>query len=177
MRKLLLIFFTLTCLSFHSSASHIAGGGFVLTWLHDSVYHLQLIMTREFSRSVTLFDNSIIIGRFAKSDDTRITTDSMHLDSIKSNLFDTNYCYKSNPGVSYEVGYYNRIITFSPKIYNDAAGYYISFERCCRNLNVTNISDPGLAGISYYLEIPTPSLFFNSSPRCNSIYGKILCKQ
>jgi hypothetical protein len=66
-------------------------------------------------------------------------------------------------------------IDLFPGQFDDPQGYYISWERCCRNYNLTNIfsQDPSFgnqnAGQTFYLEFPPlmkgGEIFYNSSPR------------
>jgi hypothetical protein len=55
---------------------------------------------------------------------------------------------------------YTTTLNLDPDIFNDPAGYYVSWERCCRNYNITNIfSDTPILGATYagqtfYLEFP-----------------------
>ena len=69
--------------------------------------------------------------------------------------------------------FYSTTVTLSSAIYNDPEGYYIAWERCCRNYGITNIfSDPPggpqFAGQTFYLEFPAVvkngQPFINSSP-------------
>lgn len=70
---------------------------------------------------------------------------------------------------------YTAVVTLHPSEFADPAGYYLSWERCCRNYNITNVfsNDPlasGLyAGQTFYLEFPPVTMngepFYNSSPR------------
>lgn len=68
---------------------------------------------------------------------------------------------------------------FDPNKFSDPMGYYLVWERCCRNYNITNIisripdnnnpNDPNAAGQTFYLEFPPVAKdgvpFINSSPR------------
>ncbi|HLL93788.1 MAG TPA: gliding motility-associated C-terminal domain-containing protein [Spirosoma sp.] len=69
-------------------------------------------------------------------------------------------------------------VTF-PQTYNDAGGYYMSWERCCRNAAINNINDPGGAGSTFYLEFPAPFMgttpFTNSSPVFSIAQGDYIC--
>lgn len=66
-------------------------------------------------------------------------------------------------------------IDFDPEVYDDPQGYYISWERCCRNYTLTNVfsENPEVgspsAGQTFYLEFPSMKqdneIFVNSSPR------------
>lgn len=66
-------------------------------------------------------------------------------------------------------------LKLSPTMYNDPEGYYVAWERCCRNYSITNIfsEDPNrggtkFAGQTFYLEFPAlrrnGQNFINSSP-------------
>lgn len=55
-------------------------------------------------------------------------------------------------------GTYNAQLTLKSADYSDADGYYIVWERCCRNDDINNIKLPGSNGMVFYLEFP-PSLY------------------
>jgi gliding motility-associated-like protein len=63
---------------------------------------------------------------------------------------------------------YSQSITLSPQIYTSPNGYYLVWERCCRNGVISNIYNPGAAGQAFYLEFPAVVQngrpFYNSSP-------------
>jgi gliding motility-associated-like protein len=67
--------------------------------------------------------------------------------------------------------YYTKRIILDPLKYSDPDGYYIVWERCCRNadvVNINNISGTNV-GMTYILEFPAVTkdgkIFENSSPR------------
>ncbi|MEO7991935.1 MAG: gliding motility-associated C-terminal domain-containing protein [Chryseolinea sp.] len=70
---------------------------------------------------------------------------------------------------------YSTIVTLADVEYDDPEGYYIVWERCCRNYTITNIfsQDTQLGGIgagqTFFLEFPpivkNGEPFINSSPR------------
>ncbi|HNP94343.1 MAG TPA: gliding motility-associated C-terminal domain-containing protein, partial [Cyclobacteriaceae bacterium] len=69
------------------------------------------------------------------------------------------------------------VITLDPAIFNEEEGYYVAWERCCRNYTITNIfsEDPApqnggiAAGQTFLLDFPpvvkNGQPFINSSPR------------
>ena len=63
---------------------------------------------------------------------------------------------------------YSSAVQFDPALFDDTAGYYIVWETCCRNQNVTNIDVPQTRGMIYYLSFPAirqnGQYFRNSSP-------------
>lgn len=53
-------------------------------------------------------------------------------------------------------------------------GYHLLVERCCRNGNIVNLSNPGSIGQTYYCFIP-PDPVINSSPVFNDIPVPFIC--
>jgi gliding motility-associated-like protein len=78
-----------------------------------------------------------------------------------------------------------RILSFrlrkrqDPGLYNNTAGYYITWERCCRNLNIVNILNPAETGMVFYAEFPPVVKnnlpFLNSSPLLPPMPPDYLC--
>ena len=61
---------------------------------------------------------------------------------------------------------YSTEFTLEPQDFADPEGYYISWERCCRNVSVDNLVNPTGAGMNYVAEIPP--LYKNGAPFVNS---------
>jgi hypothetical protein len=66
-----------------------------------------------------------------------------------------------------------------PLQFTDEEGYYITWDRCCRNANVINILGSGGAGMQYILDIPplykNNQPFINSSPILNKPLSDYAC--
>jgi hypothetical protein len=67
---------------------------------------------------------------------------------------------------------YTAVIELSPDTFGDPGGYYVSWQRCCRNYQITNIySQPiggGIyAGQTFYLEFP--AVIKDGQPFVNSL--------
>ncbi|RZK52198.1 MAG: gliding motility-associated C-terminal domain-containing protein, partial [Hymenobacter sp.] len=64
---------------------------------------------------------------------------------------------------------YRSTIQLPAGTYNGAQGYYVAVERCCRNFAIGNISQPGAAAQTFYLEFPAVvrngQPFRDSTPR------------
>jgi gliding motility-associated-like protein len=71
-------------------------------------------------------------------------------------------------------GVYMGSITLSPQKYSDDAGYYVVWERCCRNGDINNIKQPGTTGMVFYLEFP-PLRVVDSSPEFQFPNGQYIC--
>ncbi|WP_234733715.1 gliding motility-associated C-terminal domain-containing protein [Tellurirhabdus bombi] len=67
---------------------------------------------------------------------------------------------------------YSATRTFDWRTYNDPQGYYIVWERCCRNNNVSNIANPVNVGMVFYLEFPPMNV--NGNFRLNSTPSYII---
>lgn len=72
-------------------------------------------------------------------------------------------------------GIYQATISLSLADFNDPQGYYIIWERCCRNDDVNNILLPGSSGMVFYLEFP-PLSTPNTSPAFSFPNGEYICK-
>lgn len=54
--------------------------------------------------------------------------------------------------------------------------YFITYQRCCRNNTISNISDPGGSGATYFIELtPEAQASCNNSPTFNNFPPVILC--
>ena len=74
---------------------------------------------------------------------------------------------------------YSIDLTLDPNVFNDAAGYYMTWERCCRNGSIVNIQKPEDAGSTFYLEFPAllngTTRITNSSPVFTIPKGDYAC--
>ncbi len=65
--------------------------------------------------------------------------------------------------------YYAAEVVFNTQQYTNPLGYYMVWERCCRNRTIDNIIAPEDAGQTFYMEFPPMqngrTQFINSSPR------------
>lgn len=76
-------------------------------------------------------------------------------------------------------GTYSRDIQFDPANYTDPGGYYMVWERCCRDNAITNLANPVDVGMVFYLEFPAMlrngAAFTNSSPVFDQPNGLYIC--
>lgn len=71
-------------------------------------------------------------------------------------------CMSLPNSVCVEQGIYTYFLELEPR----QGGYYVIYQRCCRNNSILNLSNPGRQGSSYYAFIPGPEVApVNSSPR------------
>lgn len=181
MKRLILLLFCV--IAFEASASHIVGGEFEIRYVpgSDFRYNIRLIVyfDKLFGQDGAR-DLQITCRIFRKHDDVL-------MESVQLVLFDSidvEYTQKECNIGSIETqkliyAMANGATKFlNPTKYNHPAGYYIVWERCCRNYQIDNIyseqpepgndHDPDAAGQAFYLEFPpvvkNGEPFINSSP-------------
>ena len=172
MKKILL---TLLCVwAFPVAASHIVGGEFEIIHISGNQYRVNLVLYfDELNGNIGARDPIVDARIFRKRDNALMMDLSLPL----SNQTPVNYtqpaCSKGEIVTSRIV--YTGVVTLSSQQFSDAQGYYLAWERCCRNYTITNIysNDPlsggQYAGQTFYLEFPPVVKdglpFINSSPK------------
>lgn len=176
-----LIPFVFWLLAIPAGASHIVGGEFELLYLGNYRYEVNLILyfdERNGAEGNKDQDVTIYAKIFRKKDGAF--------------MLDVPISYVQERTVNYTIPecrideletsrmFHSTIVTLSPQEFNDPEGYYIVWERCCRNYNIDNIvsetagtdpdfPNPNSAGQTFYLEFPPVTRggvpFVNSSPQ------------
>ncbi len=160
-RWLFFIFFILT--GFSSQAYHIAGGDITTQWIGGNTFRVKLTLYRDCSNiNAADFDPTIIIAAYTLNGS--VLQDTFHVDitQVDSLSLAGAGCVPP-PSVCMQKGDYIRNIVLPPS----SGGYYLVWERCCRNSTVTNLSNPDRTGMTFYHEMADPVLN-NSSPVFNS---------
>lgn len=85
----------------------------------------------------------------------------------------TNYnCIKIAPNACVDAYEYNTTFTLPPI----KGGYYLSFQRCCRNSTINNLYNPLSLGENIWTHInDTTGIGFNSSPAFKNLPPNFLC--
>lgn len=160
-------------LSWKAHATHIVGGGFDLQWVSGSTYRLTLVVYRDCT-SLTGFNDVLFVGVFDKSTNRMVDSFGMTLGNTGKINPAFAQCVTEVPGCT-EKAIYTRLIDLPPSVYNNTSGYYISWERCCRNGIIQNIVNPREASMTFYAEIPSPRLYINSTPKLAVNPFTVLC--
>lgn len=172
MKKIILIFFCL--LAFPVAASHIVGGEFEIIYISGNSYRVNLILYfDELNGSIGAKDLTVNARIFRKRDNVLMKEVYLPLDSETPVSYTQPACSQGYIVTSRLL--YTNVIQLTPQQFSDAQGYYLSWERCCRNYKITNVysNDPlaggQYAGQTFYLEFPPVVVdgkpFINSSPR------------
>ncbi|MCB0496128.1 MAG: gliding motility-associated C-terminal domain-containing protein [Cyclobacteriaceae bacterium] len=155
-------------------ASHIVGGEFELLHVAGNIYQLNMNLYFDvINGNPGARDPQADVRIYSKSDNTRIMDVTLPFVSQSKVEYFQPDC--SNGEIITDKLIYSASITLDSDVFNDPAGYYIVWERCCRNYTITNIisNDPSTggqyAGQTFYLEFPpvvkNGEEFINSSPQ------------
>lgn len=162
-------------LHWNTIATHIVGGVFSLQYISGNRYQLKLRVYRDALNGAANFDPVVSVGIFDLATNAKKNELQLNLTSSVVLPFTGTPCQTALPPGITEEGRYIDTITLNPSIYNNTAGYYFSYERCCRNGVISNILNPGDAGISIYMTIPSPRLYRNSTPDLNMNPNVLFC--
>ncbi len=177
-----LSFLLILCFGFIPTikATHIIGGEFEVLQRTGDIYDIYLnLYFDQVNGNTGAFDQQITIAIFEKNTNIRmeqlvlpVFTDSIvpyeNPDCAVADLDIRRIRYKTTGDFKFSSNY------------DDPGGYYIVFDRCCRNNIITNIAAPQNAGMLFYLEFPpiyqsNGDLTNYSSPVFNVIYTRYAC--
>ena len=119
-------------------------------------------------------DQSVELLFYRKRDNQLIQKFSLPFVSSQKVTYQNQACAAFRSLKTVE-GTYNAHLTLKSADYSDAEGYYIVWERCCRNDDINNIQSPGSNGMVFYLEFP-PLSSSNSAPEFSFPNGDYICK-
>src|SRR6185437_2762537 len=181
-------------ISLSVEASHIVGGEFQLYW--KGGYHYALEMNFYYddinaAQGLLQDDMHITVAIYAKNPfGFDYLMDTVTLKRISDNIIPYEYvkCTDYNSSqvrtrlLKYVVKNNSETIELDPTVYNNPYGYYVVWERCCRNAQIRNIVDPGNTGQVFYMEFPNLSkppseggYEFNSEPLFKTLTGDFPC--
>jgi gliding motility-associated-like protein len=165
-----------------AQATHIVGGEFEL--LHQlnsrnsSTHRLNLnLYFDDINGNPSAEDATVTVGIFSKRTNNLVGT--AVLPRVSTELVDYTNSACTVSSLRTRLIRYGVDVTLNTATFNDPGGYYVSWERCCRNNAITNITGPGQAGSAFYLEFPAvvngTTAFINSSPVFGKAKGDYIC--
>ncbi|PKK38318.1 hypothetical protein BWI96_00575 [Siphonobacter sp. SORGH_AS_0500] len=176
---LLLLFSTLA-----AWATHIVGGELQVESLRASLYggthriYLNLYFD-DINGNRGADDPSVTISIFRKKDNARMSDLVMPRLTDEIIPYSNPLCSTSAASLRTRLIRYGSEVIFRQEVFNDPDGYYLVWERCCRNNIINNIVSPSSAGTAFYLEMPAlyqnNRVFVNSSPRFETVKGDFIC--
>ncbi len=165
--KRLLITGTLVLLTCISKAFHIVGGEIEFVYLSDGRYRINLIQYFDQAQNLNPGpDPSVTVSIFRNGDNQLMSSHILQIASAEIVEYTNIECAIDELQTLRVL--YSVEIELSPALYASQNGYYIQWERCCRNQDIDNIVNPSATGMNYVLEIPplmkNGKVFRNSSP-------------
>ena len=174
---------TLLLSSGSSWATHIIGGDVSMRAVgtKPGLFRLQLNQYWDETKTGTgNRDPSVRLLVYRKQNPVLIEAITLNLQETLPLTFDNVVCAKLRNLSFTEARYYDTY-QFDPKLYTDPGGYYIVWERCCRNDALTNVDSSVPAGLAmtFYIEFPpmtkNGTAFVNSSPDFRLPNGDYIC--
>ncbi|MFD2245177.1 gliding motility-associated C-terminal domain-containing protein [Pontibacter ruber] len=167
MRLRLLLLSLLILLATHVNATHIVGGEFEMRHIAGANYRLTLNLYFDVvNGDPGALDRFITVNFFDKGTNRLMMSQEMTIRSQELVKYTSIDC-TSDKLVTRKIVYYEDIVLPS-NVFNNQLGYYVVWERCCRNRTISNIVQPEDAAQAFYMEFPPVvkggSPFINSSP-------------
>ncbi len=176
------LFFILFVSSMSVHANHILGGNFELNNTGSNGYYelkLNLFFDKA-RRAISAADNNLKVAIYRKSDNKLMKSMTLTSSQLQGTpLVYTNERCAATQGLNIAIISFTENLYLDPSLYDDSQGYYIVWDRCCRN-EATNIANSLNTGMLFYLEFPpllkSGAEFKNSSPRFVAPNGEYICK-
>ncbi len=159
-------------------ASHIVGGGLTYRHMANNTFEFRLDFYKDCSPSSFDFPyDPLRICIYSKTDHTPLDTIELRaVETRKLTYGNTDCLIGSINCVNKRV--YSGTVELDPNKYMAPAGYYASWEICCRNYSIKNIVGADESGMVYYMEFPAitgPYAKQNSSPVFTKDPNNFLC--
>lgn len=163
------------------SARHIIGGVMTYDCLGNDRYEFTLRVYRDCNCTNCAeldFTAEIGVYRCANGTDCGFQTQATPYTSISVPLASSSFVDEPDypclvpPNVCGEEGIYRFTLTLP----QSDESYWVSYQRCCRNVTITNIVNPEDSGATFAVEVtPQAQAVCNSSPSFSSYPPIIIC--
>ena len=160
----------LLVMSHMAEATHIVGGELELRYLGtQGLFTHRINLNLYFdviNGNIGADDGLVTVGIFAKRTNQFLGYVPLNRIGSEELVYTKPAC--ANASLRTRLIRHSVDLTLDPNVFNDPGGYYMSWERCCRNGTIVNIQNPGAAGSTFYLEFPAITSgsvrVINSSP-------------
>lgn len=169
-------------LSQAAEARHIAGGEMFYQYLgpgsgSNLKYRISLKLYRECFTDGAELDPMAVITIYQGNSSTLVLNDSFPLLSVDEiQLRNPGPCIDNPPLVCYKVGFYS----FEVELPAHPKGYDVTYERCCRIENITNVNNSDNTGATYTAHIPGTDISAdaprNSSAKFDTKDTVVICE-
>lgn len=171
MKKLLTILSFLVV--FGADASHIVGGDIYYDYLGNNNYRFTLSLYRDCFSTGAAYDDPLYLAVYNSSGFLIQNVPITFPGSTVLPVVFNNPCVTPPTNICTEVAVYTATINLPPV----TGGYNVSYQRCCRGPNITNLIQPDNTGLTLTCHVPGSNTGFqvNSSPRFNNYPPLLLC--
>lgn len=172
------LFVIIVLLQFKLLATHIVGGELIYDYLGNNKYRITLKIYRDCGLGTAAFDGIFsgppavlsVIENLNSLNAYTVDVGAPQITQIPPTI--NNRCIATPTNICVEEGIYTCTLTLPPV----EGGYYIVYQRCCRNNSIVNLFNSGDQGSTYYTKIPGPEdAAVNSSPRFKNFPPIFLC--
>jgi len=171
MKRLLLSIFLIIS-AFGARASHIVGGDIYYDYLGNNEYRFYISIYRDCNSTGAQFDSPLFLAVYNNGNLIQNVAVPFPGDANVPVVFN-NPCVTPPNNICTENAIYVTEITLPPVV----GGYTISYQRCCRGPNITNLVNPDDTGFTLTCEVPgvNTNAWVNSSPRFTNYPPQLLC--
>ncbi|MBO0934249.1 gliding motility-associated C-terminal domain-containing protein [Fibrella aquatilis] len=169
----------LLCIALPGQAKHVIGGELTMQYLgKPGSYRIQLNQYLDAVTAESTYDEYVTVNIFRKRSPVLMGSFDLSRRPIEKIVYKNAICAKSQNLSTLNVAY-SANIQLDINTYSDPAGYYVVWERCCRNNNIANLANSVDVGMVFYLEFPALTQsgkpFVNSSPTFSPLNGNFIC--
>ena len=167
-----LVFLLLLITMFEVRASHIVGGDIYYDYLGSNNYRFYITLYRDCASTGAQYDNPLSLGIFTQSGFYQEISVPFPGSNILPVVFN-NPCVVPPGGICVEKAVYTTVVNLPPI----PGGYTVTYQRCCRGPNITNLTSPDDTGITLFATVPGLETGFNvnNSPRFTNYPPLLLC--
>jgi len=168
-----LLFVLLFLLAKPAMASHIVGGDMYYDYLGNNNYRFVITIYRDCFSTGAAYDNPLYLGVYLANNSLLQTISVPFPGSVVLPVVFNNPCVIPPTDICIEKAVYTTIINLPPT----PGGYTVSYQRCCRGPNITNLIAPDDTGLTLTTHIPgsETGIAINSSPRFTNYPPLLLC--
>lgn len=173
MNKFLLFGLFLLFLHTTGRASHIVGGEMYYDYLGNNQYRVYIALYRDCASTGASYDNPLSLGVFNANN---VLVQEFSVPFPGSTILPVTFnnpCVTPPSGICIERAIYITVITLPPV----PGGYTLSYQRCCRGPNITNLFNPDDTGLTITTHITgsDSGALINSAPRFTNYPPLVIC--
>lgn len=170
--KYILAILILLC-TFTTRASHIVGGDIYYDHLGGSSYRFYISVYRDCNSTGAAFDDPLNLAVYIQGGNLYQNIQVPFPGSVPVPVVFNNPCVTPPNNICTENALYTVVIDLPPI----PQGYTVTYQRCCRGPNITNLINPDDTGFTLTCDVPGSANndYINSSPRFTNYPPQLLC--